>query len=61
MTARAVRCTTGLGAATAAPLAAYAAALGLVGLLLLLAPALAGRIWPWELPEVLGQLYSAFF
>lgn len=47
--------------AHAAPLAAYAAGLGLVGLLLLLAPALAGRIWPWELPEVLGQLYSAFF
>lgn len=42
-------------------LAIYAALLGLVGLVLLAAPALAGRIWPWELPEVLGQLYSAFF
>jgi hypothetical protein len=40
---------------------AYAAALGLLGLVLLGLPELAARIWPWGLPEVLGQLYSAFF
>jgi hypothetical protein len=40
---------------------AYAAALGLVGLVLLALPGLAAQIWPWELPAVLAQLYSAFF
>jgi hypothetical protein len=45
-----------------APLfAVYAAALGLVGLALLGLPALAARMWPWQLSEALGQLYSAFF
>jgi hypothetical protein len=40
---------------------AYATALGGIGLVLLALPGLAARIWPWELPAVLAQLYSAFF
>jgi hypothetical protein len=51
--------------AGASPLAlvliAYAAALGVIGMVLLALPGLAARIWPWELPAVLGQLYSVFF
>ena len=39
----------------------YGAALAVLGLILLALPDLAARIWPWELPAVLGQLYSAFF
>jgi hypothetical protein len=39
----------------------YAVALGVLGVVLLALPALAASIWPWELPAVLGQLYSAFF
>jgi hypothetical protein len=39
----------------------YAAVLGALGVVLLALPALAASIWPWELPAVLGQLYSAFF
>jgi hypothetical protein len=40
---------------------AYAVALGLIGLVLLALPGLAAQTWPWELPVVLGQLYSVFF
>jgi hypothetical protein len=40
---------------------AYAVALGLIGLVLLALPGLAAQTWPWELPAVLGQLYSVFF
>lgn len=41
--------------------AIYAIVLGAVGIILLALPALAAQLWPWELPEVLGQIYSAFF
>lgn len=39
----------------------YAAALGLAGIVLLAAPALAAQLWPWALPPILGQVYSVFF
>jgi hypothetical protein len=39
----------------------YAVVLGVLGIVLLALPSLAAQIWPWELPAVLGQLYSAFF
>jgi hypothetical protein len=39
----------------------YAVVLAALGLILGGLPELAARIWPWELPTVLGQLYSAFF
>jgi hypothetical protein len=38
----------------------YAAVMGTLGIILLTLPSLAARIWPWELPASLGQLYSAF-
>ena len=40
---------------------AYAAVLGIAGAILLVAPALAGQLWPWALPPILGQVYSIFF
>jgi hypothetical protein len=40
---------------------AYAAALAVAGLVLLLAPTLAAQLWPWTLPPILGQVYSIFF
>jgi hypothetical protein len=40
---------------------AYAALLGVAGLILLALPTLAGSLWPWLLPPVLGQVYSVFF
>lgn len=40
---------------------AYALVLGAAGMVLLALPDLAARIWPWELPAVLGQIYSTFF
>jgi hypothetical protein len=39
----------------------YAATLVLVGIVLLVAPALAAQLWPWTLPPILGQVYSVFF
>jgi hypothetical protein len=42
-------------------LVVYALVLGVLGIILLALPSLAAQIWPWELPAVLGQLYSAFF
>jgi hypothetical protein len=39
----------------------YAAVLGLAGVVLLVAPAAAARLWPWNLPPILGQVYSIFF
>ncbi len=39
----------------------YAATLVLVGMVLLVAPALAAQLWPWTLPPILGQVYSVFF
>ncbi len=32
-----------------------------VGVVLLVAPNLAAKVWPWALPSVLSQLYAAFF
>ncbi len=40
---------------------AEAALLGLVALVLLVAPPLAMRLWPWALTEPLSQLYSGHF
>jgi len=39
----------------------YSAVLGVAGVILLVAPALAASLWPWALPPILGQVYSAFF
>jgi hypothetical protein len=39
----------------------YAAALALIGSILLLAPELAAQLWPWALPPILSQVYSIFF
>lgn len=39
----------------------YAAILGVAGLILLVLPTLAGELWPWSLPPMLGQVYSVFF
>jgi len=39
----------------------YAAALALIGAILLVAPALAAQLWPWALPPILSQVYSIFF
>ena len=38
-----------------------AAVLGVLGLVLVLAPGLAVAVWPWALPAVAGQLYGCFF
>lgn len=38
----------------------YAAVVGVVGAVLLALPGLAAQLWPWELPAILGQLYSTF-
>ena len=40
---------------------AYVAVLAIVGVVLLVAPALAAQLWPWTLPPILGQVYSIFF
>lgn len=39
----------------------YAAVLTVAGIILLVAPTLAARLWPWTLPPILGQVYSIFF
>lgn len=39
----------------------YAAVLGTAGVILLSLPAFAAGLWPWALPPILGQVYSAFF
>ncbi len=39
----------------------YAAALGIAGVVLFVAPTLAAQLWPWALPPILGQVYSVFF
>jgi hypothetical protein len=44
-----------------AVLMAYAIVLGVLGAILLTLPAVAAQIWPWELPDVLSQIYSTFF
>jgi hypothetical protein len=40
---------------------AYAAVLGVAGVVLLVAPTFAAQLWPWTLPPILGQVYSIFF
>jgi hypothetical protein len=40
---------------------ATAGVLGLVGVVLLPAPAMAASLWPWTLPPVLSQVYGGFF
>lgn len=50
------------GRSRLAPLfVAYAVVLGVAGIVLLVLPGLAASLWPWTLPPVLGQVYSAFF
>jgi hypothetical protein len=39
----------------------YAAALALIGSVLLVVPGLAAQLWPWALPPILSQVYSIFF
>lgn len=39
----------------------YAVVLGVAGLILLVLPIVAGNMWPWALPPILGQVYSVFF
>ena len=39
----------------------YATILAVAGVILLSLPALAASLWPWALPPILGQVYSAFF
>jgi hypothetical protein len=40
---------------------AYAVVLGVVGLIMLVAPSFAVRQWPWGLTPILAQVYSIFF
>jgi hypothetical protein len=39
----------------------YATVLGMVGLVMLVAPSFAVRQWPWGLTPILAQVYSVFF
>jgi hypothetical protein len=41
--------------------AVEAAVLGVLGLVLVLAPDAVAAVWPWALPPLLGQLYGCFF
>jgi hypothetical protein len=38
----------------------YTSVLGVCGVLLLVLPTWASRLWPWMLPPILGQVYSVF-
>ena len=50
------------GRSPAAPLLyGYAAVIGLVGLVMLVAPSFAVHHWPWSLTPILSQVYSVFF
>jgi hypothetical protein len=50
------------GRSRAAPLLlGYAAALGVAGAVMLVAPSFAVRVWPWHLTPILAQVYSVFF
>ena len=40
---------------------AYAAVLGVAGVVLLFLPSVAVGLWPWALPPILGQVYSIYF
>lgn len=40
---------------------AYAILLVIIGAALLVAPAFVAQLWPWNLPPILGQVYSIFF